>query len=303
MPQPTCHHVLASGALCQATPLRNRDYCRFHLQQIGRRMKAARSRARQQAPMLKLPLLEDLYSVQVALMQLGDAIAYREIDPQYARLLTTVLRLAMQNLKGKQAWEHSQRFQLANSEGVVADWVSFEQEHDLSADLDLSLDPEVAFPLNPTEGLSGAPEREQGVGMCGNEDPVRAKVRQVLCDAETPVAGSPVHVTADDVEILDVYEREGNDAMMKCIAEQQRNRTRRERRARRLHYEEMASNRNIQLAAAKLADEQRKAEAATKAQLASASTSEAVAPTADSDRKPPQSEAASQTQKAVVGDE
>jgi hypothetical protein len=78
--------------------LRDRDYCAFHLQQIGRRTKAARSRARH-SPLLRLPLLEDLHSVQMAIMQLGDALAYREIDPQYARLLTTVLRLAMQNLK------------------------------------------------------------------------------------------------------------------------------------------------------------------------------------------------------------
>src|SRR5579884_2378806 len=125
----TCRHVLANGALCQAASLRNRDYCRFHLQQIGRRMKAARARARHHAPMLNLPLLEDLYSVQVALMQLADAIAYREIEPQHARLLTTVLRLAMQNLKSRQAWERPSRFQLAGTDAAPTTWDSFEQEH------------------------------------------------------------------------------------------------------------------------------------------------------------------------------
>ena len=159
MPQTTtCHHVLASGALCQAAPLRNRDYCRFHLEQIGRRMKAARERARHQAPVLKLPLLEDLYSVQVALMQLADAIAYREIDPQHARLLTTVLRLAMQNLKSRQPWENSQRFQLDSHNKVhPTEWDTFEQEHGLPPGLDLSLDPEVAFPPVEEPTDAGAP--------------------------------------------------------------------------------------------------------------------------------------------------
>ncbi|MFZ0707671.1 MAG: hypothetical protein WAM71_18870 [Candidatus Korobacteraceae bacterium] len=251
----TCRHVLANGALCQAASLRNREYCRFHLQQIGRRMRAARARARQQAPLLKLPLLEDLYSVQVALMQLSDAIAYREIEPQYARLLTTVLRLAMQNLKSK-AWDRPSRFQLAETDAAPTAWDTFEQEHDLPPDLDLSLDPEVAFP--PIEEPAGAPFNPS-VGMCGNDDAARARIGQILRDAETPVPGSPVHVTADEVEIMDVLEREGNDAMMQVIAQQQRNNKRRERRTRRLYYEEVARNRTIQMAAQKMVKDQGKA--------------------------------------------
>ncbi len=339
MSQSTCHHVLASGALCQATPLRNRDYCRFHLQQIGRRMKAARSRARHQSPRLKLPLLEDLYSVQVAFMQLADAITYQEIEPQYARLLTTVLRLAMQNLKSKQAWERSSRFQLAaNTENAVTDWDAFEQEHDLPTDLDLGLDPEVAFPPPPEQEKEGAgtgapgsaigwPNLGEGapyipgVGMGGkdaHDDPLRAKLGQLLRDAETPIPGSPVHVTADDVEIIDVYEREGEQAMMKCIAEQQRNRTRRERRARRLQYEEKARNHNIQLAAKKLVADQQKLDQQVKDQQRNAAAGSSTAQpqsedngevlakdltqnSAEDNRKPPQREAFSRSRKTVAG--
>ncbi len=303
----TCHHVLANGALCQAASLRDRDYCRFHLQQIGRHMKAARVRARHQAPLLKLPLLEDMYSVQVALMQLADAIAYREIDPQYARLLTTVLRLAMQNLKSKQAWDRPSRFQLAGTEAAPTTWDSFEQEHDLPPDLDLGLDPEVAFPLNPTGGLSGAPEPEKisgapyipGVGMYGNDDSLRVKVGQILRDAETPVPGSPVHVSADDVEILDVYEREGNEAMMQVIAEQQRNRRRRERRARRLYYEEVARNRNIQSAAQKLLENQHQAVSPERAPRVSISDEVAKVEVALT-RKPPHLQESPPNQNAPV---
>ena len=174
MPQPPiCHHVLANGALCQAAPLRNRGYCRFHLQHIGRRMKAARSRARHQPPLLKLPLLEDLYSVQIAINQVTEALTYREIDPQYGRLLTTVLRLAMQNLKSLQALERSSPFEMATAtEGSPTTWDTFEQEHDLPANLDLSLDPEVAFP--PPRKSAGGP-LNPGFEWSGKESNGRAK--------------------------------------------------------------------------------------------------------------------------------
>ena len=309
MSQPrNCHHILANGVLCQAAPLHNRDYCRFHLQQIGRRMKAARSRARHQPLALRLPLLEDLHSVQIAIMQLSDALAYREIDPQYGRLLTTVLRLAMQNLKGRQAWESSARFQLPGStQGAATDWDNFEQQHDLPAGLDLSLDPELAFPLNPTEASSGTP------------DPLlRARIDKLLRDAETPVPGSPVHVTADQVEIMEVYEREGDAAMLRCIAEQQRYRNRRERRAQRLHYEEVARNHNIQFAAEQLvADRQREAKAAAAtpqpasegggAELVSAGSVPELGQNfqpndAELTRKPPQRETATGEPKASVAE-
>ena len=246
----TCHHVRDNGVLCQAAALRNRDYCRFHLQQIGRRMKAARARARHQAPVLKLPLLEDLYSVQVALMQLADAIACREIDPQSARQLTTVLRLAMQNLRSKQAWERSARFQLAeNTEGAVTEWNTFEQEHDLPSDLDLSLEPEVAFPPPPepeTAPLEDAPQVDHAR--------LRAKVGQILREAEAP--GPRPFVSADQVELMEVYEQEGEQAMLKRAGEQFRNQVRRERRARRLHYEEVARKTNLQHAARELFEQE-----------------------------------------------
>lgn len=290
MSQPTCHHILANGALCQGAPLRNRDYCRFHLQQIGRRMRAARARARHQQPVLKLPLLEDLYSVQVALMQLADAVAYGDIDPQRARLLTTVLRLAMQNLKSKRPWEQSSRFQSAISDATPTAWDTFEQEHDLPADLDLSLDPEVTFP--PTEETTGAPDAFSG------DQVLRTKIDEILGNAG---ACTPPPVTADEVEIVDVLQREGNQAVMQVVAEQQRNRRRRERRARRQYYEEVARNRSIQRAAQKMFDDYRQAEAAAlRVQAAASNKSKPIARAeAEANRKPPQSEAARPAQMAA----
>jgi hypothetical protein len=137
------------------------------------------------------------------------------------------------------------------------------------------------------------------VGISGNDGPFAVKLSQLLPNA---APANQVVVTADHVEILDVYEREGEQAMMRCIAEQQRNRSRRERRVRRLYYEEVARNRNIQFAAARLVrDQLRDAKAAAgKAQPQSPdSTAEdathAVAQNqVDLDRKPPQTAAAAE---------
>ena len=316
MPQPNCRHVLASGVQCQAAPLRNRDYCRFHPQQFGRRMRAARARARHQRPALKLPLLEDLYSVQIALMQLADAIAYQEIDPPQARLLTSVLRLAMQNLKSRQPWEESARFQMAaGHEAAVTEWETFEQEHDLPAGADLSVDPEVAFPPQPEIAAEAANGNDARSGNATAESsgprlaPFEhfdwgANMSEFLRDA---AVAPPALVTADDVELYDVYEREGDEGVSKCVAQLERSRKRRERYARRLFYEQVARNRSIQLGAQRLAAEQHKAEAATAKAQASAEplpSQEASNPSVQGEveagRKPPQSEAAQSTRKIAV---
>jgi hypothetical protein len=91
---------------------------------------------------------------------------------------------------------------------------------------------------------------------------------QILRDAQTAIPGlHGMDVTADDIELWEVAEREGEKAAQKRAATLERNRRRRERHLQRARYEEMARNRNIQLAAQKLlADQQRQAQAAAKAQ-------------------------------------
>ena len=315
---PTCHHVLASGALCQATPLRNRNYCRFHLDQIGRRMRAARSRARHPRPLPRLPLLEDLFSVQVAIIQVSDAVHQNEMDVQRARVLTTLLRLAMQNLKSKQLWEQPERYQLAShSVRATTEWDSFEQEYDLPPGLDLSLDPEVAFPPQP-EAEPVPRVRDLPLGANPGVAGAHYVPHKGVCDRE----GKPIdpsdfleagpqacRVTADQVEVADVLDREGEDAMLKVIARQQRNRERRERQLRRLYYEEAARNHSIKRSAEKIVEDQKKAEAAAAraAQPPAPKTAleeryEAAVPAAQADRKPPQSEAPAASGKAAVSE-
>ena len=45
MSQNYCHHINAAGAFCRGIPMKKRDYCCWHLNENGRRMKAARARS------------------------------------------------------------------------------------------------------------------------------------------------------------------------------------------------------------------------------------------------------------------
>jgi hypothetical protein len=301
MSQNYCHHINAAGAFCRGIPLKKRDYCQWHLNQTGRRMKAARARAQAERVTLQLPVLDDLHAVQVSLMQLGDAIVHDEIDERRGRLLLAVLRLAASNIKAQGSWLGEAQMQDEDDASYVTENSGFEQQYGLPKGFDLSVDPEVAFPppalpLSPNDGLNGAP------GMCGRDDlplnltpgasgtPVlgnddlRARLGQILRNAATPIPGVHIEATADDMELMEVYELEGELAGLKRAGVLEGNRKRRERREQRIRYEEMARNRNIQLAAEKLVvDQQRKAGAVSQ----ESAERHAVA---GNDRKRPQSE-------------
>ncbi len=319
MSQNYCQHINAAGAFCRGIPVKKRDYCFWHLNETGRRMKAARARAQAERVTLQLPVLDDLHAVQVGLMQLGEAIVHGEIDERRGRLLLAVLRLAASNIKAQGSWLDEAQMQDEDDASYVTENSDFEQRYGLPKGLDLSVAPEVAFPpptlplnpndglngapgmcgsddlpLNPTTGLSGTPAGDPdvhagapyipAVGMYGNEHDVRARLGHILRNAATPIPGVDIQATADDMELMDVYERQGEQAGLQRATVLERNRKRRERREQRIRYEEMARNRNIQLAAEKLfIDQQRKAGAVSQ----DSAERHAVA---GNDRKPPQSE-------------
>ena len=224
MPQNYCHHLNAAGAFCRGIPIKKRDYCFWHLNETGRRMKAARERAHSERVTLQLPVLDDLHAVQVSLMQLGEAIVHDEIDERKGRLLLAVLRLAASNLKAQGIWLDEVQRQDGDDVLYMSENADFEQQYGLPEEFDLSVDPEVAFPpilplnpndglngppvgmcesdnlpLNPNDGLSGAPvlgnnDLRAGapyipsVGMYGNDD-LRVRLGHVLRDAATPIPG------------------------------------------------------------------------------------------------------------------
>ena len=244
----TCHHVHATGALCGSLAVKGRDYCHWHMGHLGRRLRAARARSRHEPPALVLPLLDDPIAVHVALMQVLDAIASNDIDAHRGRVLLTGLRFASNSLTKVGEWKQKQQQEphpkplFAPGENSVTEWPSFEQEHDLPPNFDLRIAPEVAFP----------PPSVPSVPRVGNL-PLGANLRQVLDEAAAPIIEN---LTADDMELMEVQARDGEQAMIQRSVDQQRARRRRERREERARYEALARNHNIHIAAQQLLREE-----------------------------------------------
>ena len=141
-----CRHIKEDGFFCQGAPLRGREYCRFHLRALGGRMRMARERARREPHRLVLPILEDMNAVQVALMQVLDAVASGQLDDKRAGLLLYGLQQASTNLRSLTAAPRLVVPADEQREGRAEEDPGFEKEFDLPKGLDLTTPPEVVFP-------------------------------------------------------------------------------------------------------------------------------------------------------------
>ena len=150
----------------------------------------ARARARGERWRLELPPLEDLYSVQVGIMQVLDALAHEQLDSRRGGLMLYGLQQAATNLRCPQeVWERSCRFD--NVEEVR--WDGFEEEHGLPKNFDVDTPPEVAFPPAAAERSSSE--------VAPQERRAEAKQAAKPTQSETPdspaAAGAPPLSAAD----------------------------------------------------------------------------------------------------------
>jgi len=102
MPVKLCHHIKADGILCRSAALHGRHYCFFHLTHRAQRVRIAQHRRRNQPLRLELPPLEDLNSVQLAIMQVMDAIVDGRLERHEAGHLLYGLQTAGNFLRGKE---------------------------------------------------------------------------------------------------------------------------------------------------------------------------------------------------------
>ena len=138
-----CRHIRVNGKRCRGVATTGRDYCYYHLDDLGRRLKMARARARGQPWRLDLPPLEDLYAVQVSLTQVIAAMAEGHIDRSLGGVMLYGLQQAATNLRlPKEVWEGSYHF----DDVKEVECPAFEKEHDVPAGFDLNTPPEEAFP-------------------------------------------------------------------------------------------------------------------------------------------------------------
>jgi len=173
MSQRFCHHVNPAGVFCGCPPVNKRNYCFWHLHETGRRMRAARARARSQRVFIQLPVLDDLHAVQVGLMQLAEAIAHGEIDHQSGRLMLGVLRLAAANLKSLHGWQAKSDFQTFGVDAnIVIEEPGFERQYSLPEDFNLEVEPEAAFPL-PAEPPAQTARSDQQAQVTHSRRPRR----------------------------------------------------------------------------------------------------------------------------------
>jgi len=129
-----CEHVKTNGRFCGSPAMRDRNYCYFHLNVLGRKLRAEKQALRAQDS-FELPLLEDAASIQLALMQVSNALVHGTIDPKRAGLVLYALQTASSNLRNME--KEAEKDQSA---AVCNSYDSFEQDFDLEDRDDLRVD-------------------------------------------------------------------------------------------------------------------------------------------------------------------
>ena len=136
-----CEHIKTNGEFCGSPALRRRNYCYFHLTAVGRRLRIERAHASMRAraaetfdvaiaPVeLELPLLEDANSIQIALMQVIDAVLHNRIDSKRAGLVLYGLQTASSNVA------RGADFQPATGATVAGGYEEFENDFELGDDV------------------------------------------------------------------------------------------------------------------------------------------------------------------------
>jgi hypothetical protein len=131
-----CEHVKSNGHFCGSPAMRGRNYCYFHLNYVGHRLRAEKQAARGQLShsnnvAFELPLLEDAASVQLALMQVTNAMLQGTLDPKRAGLVLYALQTASINLRNMEKEAKNQEVA-----AVCNSYDSFERDYDLEDQAD-----------------------------------------------------------------------------------------------------------------------------------------------------------------------
>ena len=161
-----CEHVKANGHFCGSPAMRGRNYCFFHIIDIGRRLRAERYAAHGlQAPPIELPLLEDAASIQLALTQVTEALLKGTLDHKTAGLVLYSLQTASCNLRTMQKEAEADA-----SNAICNRYDSFEQDYELGDEAPSSLrieDPADKEEAEAAEKARAALENQGAAGAHG----------------------------------------------------------------------------------------------------------------------------------------
>jgi hypothetical protein len=160
----TCKHVKANGEFCGSPALRGRAHCYFHLTVLGRRLRTQKHIMQGENHYLQLPTLEDANSIQMALMQVMEALLRDQIDNKLAGLLLYGLQIASSNL------QQGANFAQGQSATVAGSYDNFEQDYDL-ADTDCGL-------RLPDEEEEHETKVEKEIDLAGGTAPVPQSIQK-----------------------------------------------------------------------------------------------------------------------------
>ncbi|HZM10026.1 MAG TPA: hypothetical protein VFC15_07435 [Candidatus Limnocylindrales bacterium] len=254
----TCTYIHDDGGICNSAAVTDRNLCLYHLRHRARLMRMAQYRARGEHFDLILPPLESTFGVQSALTQLSEALAADMIELKRADRLIRVLNIASRNLLKSDKWPASPYHsdQPAPAVDLTADF-------GLPNDLDLNLTPELAFPPPPGIAFSDSSSRAQAAASAdGVEGPASSLSPMPTvayckhgpgCSEHTIRADYPE--TAELAELREIQRTQGDEAMGLRHKQQQRNRRRRHIVTNRKRYAAIALEKNMRLAAERLAEQ------------------------------------------------
>ncbi len=264
---PTCTYIHDDGNLCNSAAVTDRNLCFYHLDHRARLMRMAQYRARGERFNLILPPLESMHAVQSALTQLSEALAADMIELKRADRLIRVLNIASRNLLKADKWPaspyHSAREgaqsegapPLSPSSGDRVGPIDLTAKYGLPNDLDLDTHPDLAFPAPPSLDLSSRAERS------GAEGPAFSSSMPTV-DYCSHGPGCPEHTIRADfpetpelAELHEIRETQGMDAAIERYKQQQRNQRRRHVAVGRKRYAAIALEKNMRLAAERLAEQ------------------------------------------------
>lgn len=173
-----CEHVKANGHFCGSPALRGRNYCYFHMVHIGRQLRQQSCAARGlPASAMELPLLEDAASLQLALMQVTEALLRGSLDHKTAGLVLYSLQTAAINLRTMR-----EEAEADTGSAVCNRYDSFEQDYELEED--------AAAGLRVEERAEDGIENDCGVDIANSASVALPPARwEVVGAGEQPAAG------------------------------------------------------------------------------------------------------------------
>ncbi len=193
-----CHHIKEDGIWCRSAALHGRDYCYAHLTFRGRRMRAAQQRAQAGAWRLELPPLEDLNAVQVAIMQVLDAITGDRIERHAAGHLLYGLQTAASNLRGK---DHVSFEVAPSAENRCVSYDSFEEDFELTSGDTVAVAADSSAEPPGLNATSSPTDSGQG-GAAADE---KIAVERADGAAPCPIIIEKIHAVADDDPMQDSF--------------------------------------------------------------------------------------------------